>query len=87
VSGELQVGLVGCGRLAERGYLPAIERAKGIRLVGIADPVSSRCRRLAAEVPTHDSAAALLAGGNLEALVLATPAAAHLADARLAAAD
>ena len=85
MSGELQLGLVGCGRLAERGYLPAIERATGIRLVGTADPVTTRCRRLAADVPAHDSAAALLAAGNVEAVVLATPAAAHLADARLAA--
>ncbi len=83
---QLRLGLVGCGRLAERGYLPAIRRAKGVRLGAVADPVQSRCLALAAEAPRYESAAEMLAAGGLGAVILATPAGAHVADARLAAA-
>lgn len=82
---ELRVGLVGCGRVAERGHVPALRRAKGLRLAAVADPELSRCAKLAPELPRYESAADLIADGAVDALVLATPAAAHLADARLAA--
>lgn len=71
--------------LAERGYLPALERTSGVRLVGIADAVPSRCARLAPQLPHYSSAKALVAAQELDGLVLATPAAAHLEDARVAA--
>jgi predicted dehydrogenase len=79
-----RVGLVGCGRLAERGYLPAFARARGVRLVAVADPASERCERVAGKVPRYESAQALIADQTVHGLVLATPAAAHLEDARLA---
>jgi predicted dehydrogenase len=47
--------------------------------------VRSRCDALAPGLPAYDSAAALVAGGGVDALVLATPAASHLADATIAA--
>jgi predicted dehydrogenase len=34
----LRLGLVGCGRLAETGYLPAIAGDAGVELVAVADP-------------------------------------------------
>jgi predicted dehydrogenase len=85
---ELRVGLVGAGRLGEEGYVPAISAAAGVRLAAVAEPDSRRRSRVAgaAGVPGFGSAGELLAGGGVDALVLATPAAAHLADARLAAA-
>src|SRR5687768_16265975 len=72
--------------LAERGYLPAIERASGVRLAAVADRVPSRCAELAPGVPAYPSASELLAAAEVDGLVVATPAAAHLEDARAAAA-
>jgi predicted dehydrogenase len=82
---ELRVGLVGCGRISERGYAPALARAEGVELSAVADPVPERCGRVAPGAPSFRSAAELLAAEAADALVLATPAAAHLPDARLAA--
>jgi predicted dehydrogenase len=81
----LRIGLVGCGRLAERGYVPALERAEGVELTAVADPVAERCAGAAPGVAAFRSAAELLAAGAADALVLATPAEAHLPDAREAA--
>jgi len=72
--------------LAERGYLPAGSRAHGVRLVAVADPDERRCATLAAGLPRYPGAAELLAAEEVDGLVLATPVAAHLADAVLAAA-
>ena len=83
---ELRLGLIGCGRIAERGYVPAALRARGIRLAAVADPVAERCARAAPGVPSFGGAAELLAARAADVLVLATPAAAHVPDARLAAA-
>lgn len=83
--GDLRLGLVGCGRLAERGYVPALAHVPDLRLAAVADPVLERCARVAPGVPAFASAAALVAADAADALVLATPAAAHVADARLAA--
>ena len=82
---QLRVGLVGCGRIAERGYAPALARVEGLRLAAVADPVAERCARVAPGVPSFRSAGSLLAAAAADVLVLATPADSHLADARLAA--
>jgi predicted dehydrogenase len=84
---ELRIGLVGAGRLAEIGYLPALRAASGVHLTGLAEPDVTRRARVAAlagGVPAFPDAAALLAALRLDGLVLATPASAHLADARTA---
>jgi myo-inositol 2-dehydrogenase / D-chiro-inositol 1-dehydrogenase len=80
----VRIGLVGCGLLAERGYLPALARARGVTLAAVADSVAERCRR--AGVPSFASAGELIDSGLADALVLATPVAAHVPDAQLAAA-
>ena len=72
--------------LARRGYLPALGRARGVRLAAVADPVAARCEELAPGLPRYASAAELVAAGGVDGLVLATPVAAHLDDARIAAA-
>lgn len=82
----LRLGLVGCGRVAALGYVPAARRLPAVRLVAVADTELSRCREGAPGVASFASAAGLIESGMAEALVLATPAAAHLPDARLAAA-
>jgi predicted dehydrogenase len=75
----LKVGLVGCGRLAERGWLPALamaEAAGTARIVGLAEPDAAR-RAAAARAAGLDAAAAfadwrdLIAAGAADALVLA----------------
>lgn len=88
----LAVGLVGCGRLAEVGYLPAMAAARGVRLAAVADPDAGRREHLArlARRDGHPATPAADAAGMLErvpldGLVLATPAGAHVADARRAA--
>jgi predicted dehydrogenase len=83
---DVRLGLIGCGRLAERGYIPALRRARGIRLSAVADPVRERCADVAPGVPAFAGAADMLDARAADVLVLATPAHAHLRDARLAAA-
>lgn len=82
---DVRLGLIGCGRIAERGYIPALRRAEGLRLAAVADPVAKRRERAAPGIPGFRSAAELLEAQAADALVLATPVAAHLPDARLAA--
>lgn len=89
MSGPLRVGLVGGGRLAELGYLPALAAARGVRLAALAELDPDRRARLAelAGLPVaYPDATALLAGADVDALVIATPVTAHLEDARQAAA-
>ena len=86
--GVLRIGLVGCGRLAELGYVPAIARTRAVQAVAVADPDPGRRQRLAERTGAvaEVDAAALLERGGVDAIVLATPAETHLADARLVAA-
>lgn len=84
MSHELRLGLVGCGRLAERGYLPAAQRATGVRLVAVADLEPARCGQVAPQLPAFRSAEDLLSAVEIDALIVATPAAAHVHDARVA---
>ena len=81
---EVRLGLVGCGRLAERGYVEAIRRVRGARLVGLADREPRRCSAIAAALPSYADPSELIAAGGLDAIVVATPAAAHLEGAWLA---
>lgn len=85
---RLGVALIGCGRLTEHGYLPALVRTRGARLVAVADPDPIRRERAAGivavrgdVVPTYTGIASLLDGVRPDAVILASPAAAHLTDA------
>lgn len=84
-----RIGLVGCGRLALLGYVPALRSATGVELVAVADPDHRRRAEVlaahgdlrAGRVMAFPSAAALLATTAVDAVVLATPAHLHVADA------
>lgn len=85
----LRLGLAGCGRIAERGYLPAARALDGLEIAALADPEPRRAGRLAASAggaAAFGSVAEMLAEGAIEALVVATPVAAHGEIAAVAAA-
>jgi predicted dehydrogenase len=90
---ELRLGVVGCGRIVERGYVPAALATPGVAIVGFADADSGRadgCARAWAEgsgnqVGVHADAEALLAAEPADAVLVASPAASHLAVATAAA--
>jgi predicted dehydrogenase len=83
----LAIGLIGCGRLAELGYVPALLAARGVRLIAVADPDPTRRAAVAAGRPSFPDAASLVAAGAVDALVLASPSDAHVADAAIAVAN
>jgi predicted dehydrogenase len=81
----LRLGIAGCGRLAELGYVPALRGVAGLRLVALADPSADRRSTVAdgaravlgASPSTYASVEEMLRGQRLEALVIATPAEVH----------
>lgn len=93
MTAPLRLGLIGCGRLAEAGYLPAIGRTAAFDLVAVADPDPARRDRLAAlggdgakgRLAGFADGRALVAGAGVDAVIVASPAGAHLADAAAAA--
>jgi predicted dehydrogenase len=88
MTGVLRVGLVGCGRLAAAGYVPAFARVAGARIVAVADPDAARRDAVSAlasgPVTTHADVGSLLDDARPDAVVLATPVQHHLDDARAA---
>jgi predicted dehydrogenase len=91
MSTELRLGLIGCGRLAERGYVPAIADLERVSLTAVADPNPARRDRIArlaaadGPVPTdHASAGELITGGEIDGLVIASPPSEHVWQAELA---
>jgi predicted dehydrogenase len=78
--------LVGCGRIAERGWIPAIARVEGAELAAVADIDAARCAIVSPGTPAFANAEDLVRGGEVDAVVIATPAAAHVSDARAVAA-
>jgi predicted dehydrogenase len=67
------------------GYIPALRRALGVALVGVADVNLGRCRRIAPEVPAYASLQELIHAGEVQAIIISTPTRCHLADATTAA--
>jgi predicted dehydrogenase len=81
----VRIGLVGCGRIAERGYLPAFARTRGVRLTAVADPDAERRARIGGGRPAFADAEALIASRAVEAIVFASPASGRLPDVSAAA--
>jgi predicted dehydrogenase len=83
-NGELRLGIAGCGRIVERGYIPAALATPGVRIVALADPDADRLRhchqlwrRQAGEALAFADAAEMLRAEAIDLLVVAAPAAAH----------
>jgi predicted dehydrogenase len=81
----VRLGLVGCGRLVEAGYIPALAGRDDVIVSAVADPRPDRLElvaRLAGSEPVQlADAAALAASGVVDAALVATPAEFHVADA------
>jgi predicted dehydrogenase len=89
----MRIGIAGCGRIAERGYVPAALGVDGVEIAGLADPDEGRrrqslelCTRDGGEVAAFASVEELLRSTPLDLLVVAAPAAHHHALAEEAAA-
>ncbi|HET7416026.1 MAG TPA: Gfo/Idh/MocA family oxidoreductase [Solirubrobacterales bacterium] len=80
----MRIGIAGCGRITERGYIPAVRALPDARIVALADPDAERlrhCRELCGRGPEEAAAFTdareLLAAEAIDLLVIATPAASH----------
>jgi predicted dehydrogenase len=84
----VRLGLIGCGRLAERGYAPAARAAAGVELVAVSDPERSRrallSRRTGASA--HAQIPQMLAAGPLDGVIICSAAEHHEEAAALVAA-
>jgi predicted dehydrogenase len=87
VSQALRAGLVGCGSLSQRGILPHLsepDAREKVRLVAVADAVAERAHENAVRfgVPSQfGGVEAMLAGVELDLVIVATPVQRHFADA------
>jgi len=87
VSSPLRLAIFGCGRAAERLYLPALAHVPEARLVAAFDPVAARRELIAGATPdcrAFASAEALLQSAHVDAAIVASPPETHLAAAALA---
>lgn len=86
MSDRVRIGMAGCGRAAERIYLPAFEQVEAARLVAVADPSLER-RRIVADAAGADAFGSLeeMLSCEPDAVIVATPPETHgeLAEAAL----
>jgi predicted dehydrogenase len=75
MSGETptKLAVVGCGAVAERYHLPAVEASERVELVALVDPSSSRAAALAERYGAQAFADASSLPGLVEAAIVATP--------------
>jgi predicted dehydrogenase len=88
----VRLGIAGCGRIAERGYIPAALSTPGVEIVAFTDPDQERLERCMSawgqegEAEGFDGIPSLLERASIDLLVVAAPAATHLPHAEAAAA-
>jgi predicted dehydrogenase len=88
----LRLGIVGCGRLAESGYLPALAGRDAFTLVAVADPDAGRRARVvqvaasATRIDEFADAREMAVAAGLDAAVIASPVSVHVEDAHALAA-
>ena len=82
MSEQLRVGLIGCGRAAERYYLPVLRRQTAkARLVAVADPQPERALLAASFAPeclTFDCAEMLLQKADVDAVIVTSTPETHV---------
>jgi predicted dehydrogenase len=85
----VRVGVVGCGVVSDYGHIPAIHRVEEARLMGFADPNAERREKQAKKynLPAFESAEAMIAELELDALAVPTQPDVKLDIIRLAAAN
>ena len=76
----VRVGMIGCGAIALAVHLPTLVALPGVAVVSVADPLAA-AREAAMQVARNarpfESADALLAAGEVDAVVLAMPSSQH----------
>lgn len=89
----IRLGIAGCGRIAERGYVPAALAAEGATVVAFADPSRERRERClelwregGSKANGYENLNALLAAERIDLLVVAAPLDLHVPLAEEAAA-
>jgi predicted dehydrogenase len=89
----VRLGLVGCGRLAEAGYVPAIMLVPDVRFAAVADPDAGRREHVAVLLGHHGdhvdrfaTVEDLVNQAGVDGVVLATPVSTHVSGAAVAAA-
>jgi len=89
----MRLGIAGCGRIVERGYVPAAMAAEGVTIAAFADPNPERlesCLRLwregGGEAAGYSDLTGLLEAEPIDLLVVAAPLDRHVALAEEAAA-
>jgi predicted dehydrogenase len=84
-----KLGVMGCGAVASFGHLPAIATTHGLELAALYDPDPARVNELGAHYPNAwrftDAEDFFQTGSELNAVVIASPSFAHIANLRLAA--
>jgi predicted dehydrogenase len=78
-----RVGLMGCGTVAMYGHLPALVSAEGLELAALFDPDSTRLKAAQGKfaVPHAFTDAESFFASGLDAVVITSPAGAHLQNA------
>lgn len=87
MSAAVLIGLLGCGRAAERLHVPAILETRGARLVAASDPVAERRQLIARAAPGCRAFATpeeLFAARGVDAVIVASPPDTHATLAGLA---
>ena len=87
MNAALNIGLIGCGRAAERLYLPTLSRLAEAQLVAVADPIRERRELISSNIPNclaFSTAEALLKKAKIAAVIITTPPTTHVYIATLA---
>jgi predicted dehydrogenase len=87
MSGAILLGILGCGRAAERLHLPALAQVRDARLTAAYDPLPERRDLIARAAPgcrTFGSAEELLAARGVDAVIVSSPPETHAVLAELA---
>jgi predicted dehydrogenase len=83
----IRLGLMGCGTVADYGHIPAIQRTRGLALTCLYDPDAARldAARRKFHVPHAFGNVNAFFGSDIDAVVVTSPAPAHLQNVLMAA--